>query len=433
MSGERYLEPEVETMPRERIRAAQQERVLALVDHAYRRSAFYRDLWDAHGVHPRDIRDLADFTERIPFVDKVMLRDYRARTGDPFAGLLCVPATDLVSVTSSSGTTGDPELFAEVWESSPPLVTHQLRDLWELGLRPGDRVLTPPMTFRNLMDYGYQSLGAVVVNVDCWFGKMADVLEVVREHRPAYLQFMYPQLVELEHLARHHDLREIFSSLKGAGCAGQPISRRMRAQVADEWGIRLFEYTSAADTGTAWECRENDGFHLWEDTVFPECVDVTSGAAVPEGELGELVATDLDNPTAPLIRYRSGDLVRYSGARCGCGRTHGRMWVAGRRGDETVVGGRSVALRDVWQAVEDQPETAGGVFQVVRAQREVDELRVRVGYDPELTVDSADLAGRLAKAIEERTGVVPALELSTEAEIMSTSRSVAKLARVVAS
>jgi len=123
--------------------------------------------------------------------------------------------------------------------------------------------------------------------------------------------------------------------------------------------------------------------------------------------------------------------VRLSRERCGCGRTHARMWVAGRRGDETLVRGRPVVLREIWQAVEEQPESRGGIFQIVRASREVDELRVRVGYDPEVTADTADLAGRLNKAVLQRTGVEPVLELRTEEELLRTVRSVAKFPRVV--
>ncbi|UGQ11183.1 phenylacetate--CoA ligase family protein [Yinghuangia sp. ASG 101] len=431
MIRDRYFEPDVETMPRPRLEERQEQRVLELVPYAYTNSAFYRELWDAHGVHPRDIRSLEDFRERIPFIDKDMLRAYRTKKGDPFAGLLCVPPGRLSSVTSSSGTTGDPEFFAEIWGDGPPLVSASLRDLWEVGVRPGDRVLSPSGTFRNLMDYGYQALGAVVVSADTWFGRMAETLELVRRHRPAYIQLMYPQLVELERLAHEHDLKEVFSSLKGASCAGQPISPRMRAQVRDEWGIELFEYTSAADTGTAWECGEHNGFHLWEDTVFAECVNPATLEAVPDGDLGELVATDLDNSAAPLIRYRSEDLARLSRETCGCGRTHSRMWVSGRRGDETLVDGRTVALRDVWQAVEAQPETVAGVFQIVRAQREVERLHVRVGYDPSVTEDTSDLAVRLREEIRKQTGADPELELHTEDELMATVRSVAKFPRVV--
>ena len=432
---DRYFEPQVETMPRDQLRALQEERVLELVEHAYGNSAFYRELWDEHGVHPREIRSLDDFRARIPFITKDMVRAYRARTGDAFGGLLCVPLEELTSVSSSSGTTGDPEFFAEIWQDAPPLVTAQVRDLWELGLRPGDRVLSPPGTFRNLMDPGYQALGAVVIEVDTWLGRMHEVVEALRTYRPAYLQMMYPQMVELEHLAEKVDLKEAFASLKGASCAGQPLSRKMRERIRDDWGIDVYEYTSAADTGTAWECREHDGFHLWEDTVFAECVQVEQDGwrDVAEGDLGELVATDLDNRAAPLIRYRSEDLVRLSGERCGCGRTHARMWVAGRTGDETVVQGRSVVLRDIWQAVEDQPETVAGVFQIVRDRREVDELRLRVGYDPHLTADVDALAGRLTEAVRQRTGVKPVLDLRTEEELLKTMTSVAKFPRVVKS
>jgi phenylacetate-CoA ligase len=437
MATDRYFEPHVETMPRARLTELQEERVVELVGYAYANAPFYRELWDAHGVHPRDVRSLADFRARVPFITKEMIRAYRARTGDPFGGLLCVPPEELTSVSSSSGTTGDPEFFAEIWGDAPPLVTAQVRDLWEVGLRPGDRVLSPPGTFRNLMDPGFQALGAVVVEVDTWMGNMPAVVEAVRTYRPAYLQMMYPQMVELERIADRTDLKEAFSSLKGASCAGQPLSRRMKDRIRNDWGIDVYEYTSAADTGTAWECREHDGFHLWEDTVLAECVDIDGsepGAAwrdVPGDHLGELVATDLDNRAAPLIRYRSEDLVRLSRDRCGCGRTHARMWVGGRRGDETLVHGRSVALRDIWQAVEDQPETVSGVFQIVRAQREVDQLRVRVGYDPELTADVEELTGRLRAAVRERTGVEPVLEMRTEEELMQTITSVAKFPRVV--
>ncbi|UGQ11234.1 phenylacetate--CoA ligase family protein [Yinghuangia sp. ASG 101] len=431
MSGRRYFEPEVELMPRREIQAHQERRILELLPRAYENSPFYRELWDAHGVRPRDIGSLDDFRARIPFIDKDMIREFRARRGDSFGGMLCVPREQLTSITSSSGTTGDPEFFAEVWGDAPPLVTAQLRDLWEIGVRPGDRVMSPVGTFRNLMDMGYQALGAVVVTADCWLGNMASFVEAVRRCRPAYMQLMYAQVVELERLSETCDLKEAFSSVKGVSCAGQPLSRRMRAMITDEWGVQVHEYTSAADTGTAWECRERDGFHLWEDTVFAECVDPDGNGEVRAGHVGELVATDLDNAAAPLIRYRSEDLVRVSKETCGCGRTHARMWVAGRRGDETIVGGRPVVLRDIWQTVEDHPETSGGVFQLVRGQREVETLRVRVGYDPAITADLAELNARLATALRERTGVDPVLELYTEEELMRTARSVAKFPRVV--
>lgn len=431
MPGDRYFQPDIETMPRAVLTKLQTERILELVPYAYERSAFYRQAWDAAGVRPQDIRDLDDFTHRIPTVTRDDIREFRKRTGDPFGGLLCVQPAELTSITSSSGTTNDPEFFPELWQDQPPLPLASARDLWELGLRPGDRVLTPAGSFRGFYDGFYQMLGLVPVYADTWMGHWAEVLDAIRAHRPAYVQLLGPIIIELERLAAKHDLRALFSCFKGVSFAGQPLGPRQARMVREDWGLELFVYTSAGDTGTAWECREHDGYHLWEDTVFAEHLATDGRTPVPGGEVGELVATSLDDQAAPLIRYRSEDLVRMTGEACGCGRTHSRMWVAGRKGDETLVRGRPVVLGDVWSAVESIPETADGLFQIIRPAREVEELRIRVGYEPR--GDVTGLAERLASAIEERAGVLPRIELETVDEILARSSSVAKFPRVVKS
>jgi phenylacetate-CoA ligase len=105
MPGDRYFQPEIETIPRAELAKLQTERVLNLVPYACERSAFYREVWDAAGVRPGDIRDLDDFARRIPTITRDDIRAFRSRTGDPYAGLLCVDPPELTSITSSSGTT----------------------------------------------------------------------------------------------------------------------------------------------------------------------------------------------------------------------------------------------------------------------------------------------------------------------------------------
>ena len=67
------------------------------------------------------------------------------------------------------------------------------------------------------------------------------------------------------------------------------------------------------------------------------------------------MATDIDNLAAPLIRFRAGDLIRLTREPAASGRTHARMWVVGRKGDETVVAGRAIVVSEVWAAVEELP------------------------------------------------------------------------------
>jgi phenylacetate-coenzyme A ligase PaaK-like adenylate-forming protein len=429
----RYFQPEVETMSRADLRASQEHRVLELVPYVYERSAFYRELWSSAGVSPSDIRGLDDFHQLVPTFTKQDVQAFRERTGDPYGGLLCVPPAELTSIMSTSGTTAEPELIPEIWDCSPPLPLCSSRDLWEIGLRPGDRVLICPGTFRGFYDTFFQDMGLVPIFIDTWIGQGPQILDAMRRFRPAYLQLLQPNVLELERLEETVDIREALSSLKGASFAGQPLGKALATKVRQGWGVELFTYTSAGDTGTAWECRQHDGYHLWEDLVLPESLEPERDVPTSPGVVGELVATDLDNLAAPLIRYRSGDLVRLDRDTCGCGRTHARMWVLGRRGDETIVSGRVVVLSELWAAIESLTETQDGMFQIIRQSQVVEALRVRVGYEPTRTTDVDDLRARLSAVVAERVGVEPELEMVTVDELLDRSSSVAKFPRVVKS
>jgi phenylacetate-CoA ligase len=164
--------------------------------------------------------------------------------------------------------------------------------------------------------------------------------------------------------------------------------------------------------------------------VLLEAVEPAGGIPVAEGELGELVATSLDNQATPLVRFRSDDIIRMTRQPCGCGRTHARFWPVGRKGEETIVAGRSFVPMDIWRALEQVPETATALFQFVRPAREIDELKVRVGYDPAITSSVPDLRDRVSEAITAAVGVPPVLELLAEPDLLARGRG-GKLPRVV--
>ncbi|WP_059020185.1 phenylacetate--CoA ligase family protein [Mycobacterium sp. M26] len=429
--GRRFFEPGIETARRAEITGWQERRILELVPYAWERSAFYRELWSSAGVDPSAIRSLDDFTSIVPTFSKSDLKAYRDRTGDPFAGLLCVDPAELTSITSTSGTTSLPEPLPEVWDVAPPLPMMGARALWEIGLRPGDRVLVPSGSFRNYWDSFCHMLGLVPVFTDCWIGQGEEILQTIERHRIAYLQLFLPTVMEFEALEAKYDVRAMLSSLKGAAFAGQPLGAALSRKVREDWGVNLFTYTSAGDTGLAWESADHDGYHLQEDTVFPEFLDPATGLPIADGEVGELVATDLDNAAAPYIRFRSEDLVRVSRAPAPSGRTHARMWVLGRVGDELRIADRSLVLADIWKAVEAQPECSDALFQVVKYADAMDRLRIRIGYAPDRTADIDELSKRATVELETALGVPVDAELLAVDKILESSTSVAKFPRTV--
>src|SRR3954467_13317437 len=94
------LEP-IETASRDELQAQQLERMKASLTHAYNNVPHYRASFTAAGVHPSDLKTLADLA-KFPFTTKKDLRD-----NYPF-GMFAVPREQVVRIHASSGTTGKP-------------------------------------------------------------------------------------------------------------------------------------------------------------------------------------------------------------------------------------------------------------------------------------------------------------------------------------
>jgi phenylacetate-CoA ligase len=274
-------------------------------------------------------------------------------------------------------------------------------------VRPGDFVMLVLFTFRG-PTYGLfqYSLGTTPILLDFDAAEMERFCALSLEYRPTAVYNFGSVLINAVKDACDRcgfDPRDVFSSYRGVTFAGEPLSPRARA-LAESWGVELFEHGNVGDVTGSFECSHHDGLHAWEDTVLVEGVD-------PDGDRCELVATSLGNNIAPLIRFRSDDIVRLTDERCACGRTHVRMWPLGRKSDEIVVDGVSVLPLDVWGAIESVDACAMGLFQVIRAERQVDRLRLRVGYalEPAPRLDS--VRDELIAAVLGATGVEPDVEL----------------------
>ena len=102
--------------------------------------------------------------------------------------------------------------------------------------------------------------------------------------------------------------------------------------------------------------------HLLEDTIVQIC-DPTTGAPLPAGQAGEIVAT-VNNRTYPMIRFGTGDLTVITDEPCPCGRTAPRMlgW-RGRADEVTKVRGMFIHPRQVDEVAARAPGV--GRFQVV--------------------------------------------------------------------
>jgi phenylacetate-CoA ligase len=420
LSDDRFFDPAIETMPREQIEHLQETRILQLVPYVYQRSPLIREVWDAAGVKPDDIRSLADYKAKVPFIDKDRIRKFRDEHGDPFGGLVCATPPHLSRVGFTSGTTGDPTPLP----GSEQHISIQAlqRELWHIGSRPGDFIAYTLFTFREglaldkLMESGMRP-----VTVHHLPDEMPNLVAMARQFRPTSLFMLStPLIMALDKYQKEtgDDLREAFASCKGAVFGGEILSQSLRG-IVEAWGLEIFELGSLGDLATTMECRAHDGMHTWEDIALVEHLKVGSNEEVAPGERGEFVVTALADDVGPLIRFRTDDLIMLKRDTCTCGRTHARMKLQGRISDEMLIQGRSVLPLDIFPHLYQFEATRAALFQLIRPQREADVLRLYVGFEPTLLKGSeADLAADVAAAVKTALGVPVQVNLIANAELL---------------
>jgi phenylacetate-CoA ligase len=131
--------------------------------------------------------------------------------------------------------------------------------------------------------------------------------------------------------------------VKKACFAAEPLLPDLRRMFENDYGIDTYQMYGATEVGdVAYECSEKKGWHICEETIV-EIVDPSTGKKVPDGELGEIVVTRLNNIFF-LLRFGTGDLSRLITEACPCGRTSYRLaGIAGRVGDAVKVRGLFIA------------------------------------------------------------------------------------------
>jgi len=155
------LDP-IEIASIDEIRSLQLERMKWSLKHAYENVSFYRERFDEHGVHPDDLKTLADLG-KFPFTLKDDLR-----ANYPF-GLFAVPREQICRIHASSGTTGKPTVVGYTRNDIDMWADMVARSLRASGTRSGDIVHVAYgyglFTGGLGAHYGAERLGCTVVPV----------------------------------------------------------------------------------------------------------------------------------------------------------------------------------------------------------------------------------------------------------------------------
>lgn len=414
-----FLDP-VETASRDYLDRLQEAALIEQIKNGFENAPLIREIWNKAGVKPSDIKSMSDFREKAPMFDKDDQRAFRDNHSDLTGGFVPIRPGSTMSIGTTSGTTGDPTPVPNL-RRSPSEIAYA-RAAWHQGARPGDYLTHLLFTYRG----GHRGrlnkeLGWAEINYAMAPQEIPRIAEGSKRYRPTSMKvFASPFILMFEQYFEQSgdDPVDVFSSYKGIIFGGEPLSDRLKA-LTQSWRITLFETTAFGEVSSGNHCRMHDGFHAPEDHGFIETVDPVTGEPVRDGEIGELVVSMFCDPMMPFIRYRTGDLVIIDRSKCGCGSTHARFQLLGRATDQILVEGRSILPREIMGLIETEDETRSNLFQIIRSAREMDILKIRVGYDPaRMKGNQAELHDRLKDKVHAAIGVPTEIELVDQAELL---------------
>ena len=364
-------------MTRTELEKLQLERLRRTLERAAR-SPFYREQFRIASIKPDHIRSLEDLAG-LPFTSKADLR-----TAYPW-NMLAVDPVEVVRMHSSSGTTGQ-----------ATVVYHNAHDLNEwTGLVTRSLVMagcTPNDVFQNMMSYGLftgglglhygaERLGMMVIPAGG--GNSHRQIQLLRDFNTTVIHITPSYALHLSDVIADLGLDRNDFKLRLLVFGAEPYSEATREKIEEVYGVtacNCYGLSEMNGPGVAFECRQSEGMHLWEDNYIVEIIDPQSGEPVPPGRIGEVVLTTINREAMPLIRFRTRDLAHlHQDTECPCGRNFQRLSrIVGRTDDMLIVRGVNVFPSQVEHVLMALPEVGTNYQILLDREEKLDRMTVRV-------------------------------------------------------
>ena len=420
------LDP-IERASRDEISALQLTRLRETLENVYANVPHYRRAFDDKGVHPSDLKTLADLA-KFPFTGKADLR-----ANYPF-GMFAVPRDQVVRVHASSGTTGKPTVVGYTQSDIDHWADLVARSLRAAGVRRGDMVHVAYgyglFTGGLGAHYGAERLGCTVVPMSG--GQTEKQVQLITDFKPDAIMVTpsYMQVICEEFRRQGMDPREM--SVRVGIFGAEPWTEAMRRdiqQAAAIDAVDIYGLSEVMGPGVASECVETqDGPVVWEDHFYPEIIDPETGAVLPDGEEGELVFTTLTKQAFPVIRYRTRDLTRLLPPTARSMRRMGK--IVGRSDDMLIIRGVNLFPTQIEEIVLAHGALGGQYQLVVTRDGLLDKVEVLCELLPAHAGADPNAVGRdLQERIKTLTGVSTAVRVGQPDSIERTL--VGKARRVV--
>jgi len=362
------------------LRELQVSKLEKLVNHCEQHVPYYKKLFAEQGLKATDLLDPTVFS-RLPYLTKDVIREHQAA--------LCadnVSGNRLIA-NSTSGSTGVPMKFFHDYNSAIWRGAVVWRNQEWTGALFSDREVRlwgAQMDISRAESLRGRLHAALFQKVYLSSYEMSDdsmkrYAAVIRRFRPRLLiSYASPLATFAEYFQRTGEQVPFVPAIITSAETLHPWQRELiegvfKTQIFDRYGCREFG-------NIAHQCEVHDGYHVNIERFFVEIVD-SEGHPVREGEVGEVLITDLDNFGFPFVRYSIGDLGVMTTEACSCGRGLPLIKRFEGRSFDVIECPNGQRIAGTYWTIVLRRFTGVRQFQVIQDAPEHLTIRLRIGED----------------------------------------------------
>ena len=372
----------------ERLRQLRLERLQTMVRSAYDHTPYWRQLMDARGIRPEEIRSLDDL-RRFPLLEKNILRQRREE-------MVWREEGKRVQMVRTSGSTNEALEFYTSSTREAHINAARMRGHEWVGVRRGEKEL---YYWGSPVELSKQDR---IKRVRDWLinDGLTNGFEVTPERlKKNYADWLawgpkcifgYPSTFALT-VTMAESLGLDLKALRDRGLTviittSEMLSDIDRQLITEGFGVPVRDSYGLREAGLIGHECENGTMHCMDEQVILETIDPET-LAPTDGE-GELVVTNIVGPAFPVLRYRTGDIVTLSQQPCACGRNLSSIKISGGRAVEFVVtkAGKWVVGYSFIYIARSVPGIVK--FQVV--QDRIGEILIRLAVDERFPADGIE-------------------------------------------
>ena len=407
--------PEIEKRSKSEIKEFQEKELRSLLKYLSKNSPFYKKWFVKHHIKLSDIKRLEDLVN-IPVTTKDDLQKYN---NDFF----CVDPSKIVDYVTTSGTTGKPVFFGLTDKDLDRLAYNEAISFACSNVTENDVMQLMTTIDRRFMAglayfLGARKLSAGIIRVGAGIPELQ--WDSIHKFNPTYLIAVPSFLLKLIEYAENNDIDINKSSVKGVICIGEPLKNQdftlnvLSQKIKSKWDIDLFSTYASTEMGTAFaECEHQQGGHHHPELIIVEILDEDDNP-VKEGEEGELVVTTLGVEAMPLLRFKTGDIVKAHCEPCKCGRNTLRLGpVVGRKKQMIKYKGTTIYPPAMHNLLNDFSEIENYIIEIDNNEIGTDKITIKIGSNNV----SEDLYERLKDHFRAKLRVSPQIEFVSVKEI----------------